>query len=66
MNEQKKQRKPGSGLHDKGGAKPKTDTRRITVSISFDKDDLEWLDAQPGRRNATARLAVKRLKDQTP
>ena len=62
MSNEKKQRKPGTGQHGKQGAKLKAD-KRIPVTISFDEEDLKWLDKQPGRRNAVTRKAVKMWRE---
>jgi len=57
-----KTRKPGTGLHGNQGAKIKPG-KRVSVTISFDPEDLEWLDEQPERRNAATRKAVKMWRD---
>lgn len=59
-----KQRKPGTGLHGNQGAKTNPN-KRVPVTITFDKEDLEWLDNQPERRNAATRKAVKLLRSQS-
>mgnify|MGYP003475560718 CR=1 FL=1 len=58
----KKPRKPGTGQHGNQGAKLKPD-KRIPVTISFDEEDLKWLDNQPERRNAATRKAVKMWRE---
>ena len=63
MSKDKKPRKPGSGLHGNQGAKLKPG-KRIPVTISFDPDDLEWLDKVG--RNKTARAAVKHFRTIEP
>lgn len=58
----KKPRKHGTGQHGNQGAKLKP-YKRIPVTISFDEEDLRWLDKQPERRNAATRKAVKMWRE---